>query len=1173
MSGSKPRRPSLRQRLEDAEATLAALCRGEVDLVVGSEGPLVVRLKSLSDELERLPREWQATFDATADAIFVLDTEQRVVRANRAAEIAFDCPRTDMIGKYCCEIVHGQAVPIPECPFHRMRESLRRETLEVQLGERWFVITADPLLDEAGRFAGAVHIARDITERKRAEKVLRESEIRYRELVENTASCVAVYLPVEDGQDFVFVAFNQAAERAERTPREAVLGRRVTEVFPGVAEMGLLDVFRRVSRSGEPERWPCSYYADEHHAGWRENFVYRLPSGEIVAIYEDVTERKRAEQAVRESESFLRATLDALSSHIAVLDASGRIVLTNRAWREFAAANGGDPSALAEGADYLAVCDAARGEWSAEAAIFGDAIRKVLAGSLPFFEIEYPCHGPQEKRWFIARVTPFSGPGPQRAVVSHENITARRQAEEALRESEERFRRLAENAQDLIYRYELTPQRRFSYVSPAATAMTGYTPEEHYADPDLGRKLVHPDDRPLLEQYLRGEGIFRAPLTLRWVRKDGSILWAEQRNVPVFDETGALVAIEGIARDVSERRRAEERIRQSEETYRNLFHNAQVGLFRTRIADGKILESNLALARMFGYDSREAFIAEYATGGNYVDPGTRERMLEMLRRDGFVESFEARFYRRDHSIFWARYSARIYPEHGWIEGVAEDITAHKLAEEALRASEERFRRAVAEAPYPAAIYAEDGEAVFINAEWTRLTGWRQEDIPTVEAWLEKAYEEGREEVRHTIGAVFAASEPTTTQDTVIRCRDGTTRTWSFRSTPLGRDERGRRLVLSMAVDVSERQQLEAQLRHAQKMEAIGRLAGGVAHDFNNLLQAMLAAVQSLRLRYPDPATLPATAELEKYVQRGADLTRQLLLFSRRARPHPEPLDLNEAVRRAADMLRRLLPENIEVVTALAAGQLFAEVDPAQLEQVLMNLAVNARDAMPEGGRLSLSTGSANGEAFIDVADTGVGMPASVRERIFEPFFTTKVNGRGTGIGLSVVHGIVTEHGGRIEVESEPGKGSRFRVLLPLRPAPTPGLPSEEGAGLPAEGRGERVLVVEDEEGARKGLAEILELLGYQPTAVASAEEALALPEDPPFHALLSDLMLPGMAGGRLATVLLARWPQLAVVLMSGYPGDDRVRFDVPEGVRVLQKPFDIEELGQELRAVLDARRR
>ncbi len=792
MSAEKPPYDELQRRLEQAESALAALRRGEVDLVLGDGGPLLVRLKSLIDDNERLAQEWQTTFDAVGDAIFVLDAEQRVLRANRAAEAAFSCPRSEMIGKRCCEIVHGTAAPIPECPFHPMRTSRQRERLEMQLGERWFVLTTDPLLNEAGQLTGAVHIARDITE------------------------------------------------------------------------------------------------------------------------------GKYAEAALAEGSQYLQAVLDSINDAVFVDDAdTGEILDVNRG-----------------------MCE-----------LYGYSREEALRVSIGELSLGEPPYSQAEALNWLRKTR------------------------------------------------ELGPQ------------------------------------------------------TFEWVarHRDGHTFWVEvsTRFVVIAGHNRFVV----IVRDISERKRAEERIRQSEETYRNLFHNAQVGLFRTRIEDGKILECNEQLARMFGYDSREEFIAEYVTSPNYVDPGTRERMVEMIRRDGFVAGFEARFFRKDRSMFWARFSARLYPEEGWIEGVAEDITAHKLAEQ-------------------------------------------------------------------------------------------------------------------------EKEALQSQLLQAQKMEAIGRLAGGVAHDFNNLLQAMTTAVYALRLRCPDAATAQATAELDRYIQRGADLTRQLLLSSRRALPQMQPCDINQVVRRAEGLLRRLLPENISVHTQLAQGEVWVDGDPAQVEQVLMNLAVNARDAMAEGGRLGLRTGQVGeGEVFIDVEDSGIGIPPELRERIFEPFFTTKDQGSGTGLGLAVVHGIVTQHGGRVEVESEPGHGSRFRVVLPRRQPGWEDRPAaEEAARTPQRGGGERVLVVEDEDGAREGLAEILALLGYQTTAVASAEQALTLPEGPPFQALLTDLMLPGVTGGRLAKTLMVRWPGLGVILMSGYPEDERVRHEMPSGVRFLQKPFDIDTLARALRATLDARR-
>ena len=381
--------------------------------------------------------------------------------------------------------------------------------------------------------------------------------------------------------------------------------------------------------------------------------------------------------------------------------------------------------------------------------------------------------------------------------------------------------------------------------------------------------------------------------------------------------------------------------------------------------------------------------------------------------------------------------------------------------------------------------------------------------------------------------------------------------------------------VSVKRDVTREVALQAQLRQSQKMEAVGQLAGGVAHDFNNLLQGMLSQTQLLRRWHSEPEAELLTLELERQIKRGASLTRQLLLFSRRETAKPERLDLNDVMRDATTMLVRLARANIGVSIELSPEPLPVEADRGQLDQVLLNLAVNAFDAMPQGGRLTVRTGEAPGPTvWLSVEDTGHGIVAAVRERIFEPFFTTKGTGMGTGLGLSVVKGIVDNHAGRIEVATVVGEGTTFRVLLPraaVELTPPEAGPQQEARLEP--GNGERILVVEDEGIAREGLRQILAGLGYDVVAAASGEEAAGLGADQPFDLLLTDLMLPGISGPALAQKLRGRWPRLEVILMSGYTEDEAVRRGVSAGkVRFLQKPFDMATLAREIRAALDERR-
>ncbi|MCX7983777.1 MAG: PAS domain S-box protein [Bacteroidetes bacterium] len=308
-------------------------------------------------------------------------------------------------------------------------------------------------------------------------------------------------------------------------------------------------------------------------------------------------------------------------------------------------------------------------------------------------------------------------------LISHVNNLLRiREIQENFYQSEERFRRLTEHANDMIYRYELHPKEGFTYVNPAATAIVGYMPEEFYSDHTLGLRLLHPEDREHLLNYFRDVRKWNEPLTVRWIHKSGKVVWIEQKVAPVYDQNGTLIAIEGIARDITERKIADEKVQESEETYRNLFHNAQVGLYRTRIADGKVLESNEQLARMFGYESREEFIAEFVMSKNYVEPGRRQQLLDEITRNGTVKNFEAQFYKKDGTTFWARLSAKIYPHKGWIEGVAEDITKQKEAEVAIRESEKRYRELIEFAPFGVLLTDRNGTIVYENPAMRKIIG-------------------------------------------------------------------------------------------------------------------------------------------------------------------------------------------------------------------------------------------------------------------------------------------------------------------------------------------------------------------------------------------------------------------------------------------------------------------
>ena len=762
--------------------------------------------------------------------------------------------------------------------------------------------------------------------------------------------------------------------------------------------------------------------------------------------------------------------------------------------------------------------------------------------------------------------------------IAHD-VTRRKRAEEGLLRSEEHFRQMEEKYRKIFENsvegiYQAAPEGEYIIANPMMARILGFdSPEDlvgesarserhFYANPVRMDELHH-----LLEDRDSVTG-FESEM----VRKDGAVIWVSENVRTLRDAHGNLTSLEGSLVDITEHRRAEERLRESEETARALL-DAPEDTALMLDGDGMVLAVNETAAQSLGVPAA-ALLGTCLF--DLFSQEQRERARRSLARVAstgerirFVEEWRGRSY-----------AISIYPVLDVRQKVsrlavfARDIT-EQLQVEQVRA---RLATAVEQAAEAIMITDVDGTIEYVNPAFERVTGYSREEAVQSNARILKS---GKHD------ATFYSSMWRTLLNgevwsghLVNRRKDGTFYEEEATISPV-RNKAGK-VVNYVAVkrDVTDQMALQAQLRQAQKMEAVGQLAGGVAHDFNNLLQALMSTLELLRALGEDPARrATAITELESYVKRGASLTRQLLLFSRRGVTKRERLDLNEVVREASSLLRRLVRENIRLKLRLEPVSLPVYADRSQLEQVLVNLVVNASDAMPEGGELSLRTASRDGSSVcFEVQDSGLGIPTDLQERIFEPFFTTKGVEKGTGLGLSVVHGIVTGHGGHVELESRLGQGTLFRVVLPrsgerpTEPKEAPGTvlsPIATGTGL-----GESVLLVEDEEGARHGLAEMLTMLGYRVTPASSGEEAETLPADPSFDLLLTDLLLPGMHGGEIARRLRQRWPRLKVIVMSGYAEDEAVRQGLSqEGTHFLQKPFTLEVLARELGSALAERRR
>ena len=549
--------------------------------------------------------------------------------------------------------------------------------------------------------------------------------------------------------------------------------------------------------------------------------------------------------------------------------------------------------------------------------------------------------------------------------------------------------------------------------------------------------------------------------------------------------------------------------------------------------------------------------------------------------------------KKDGELFWEFASiSPIFDDRGQIThfvAVKEDVTDRKRAEETLARSELLFRSLIENALDIIAFVTSDGAVRYVSPSVERLLGYdptRVGDLNVFDLIHPDDLAEAKTKFRRTLetGTRFEQVELR------VRRSDGSWRTLSMMGKPSPPETGARGLIIN-ARDVTESRALEEQLRQSQKMEAVGRLAGGIAHDFNNLLTTILGYAELAvgRLKPEDPSRLELS-EIDKAAQRAGDLTRQLLAFSRKQVLELRVIDLNQVVSDTEKMLRRLIGEDIDLVVSLKQRLVSVRADAGQIGQVLLNLAVNSRDAMPNGGKLTIETSVVELDesystfhfdvppgryVLLAVSDTGTGMDAKTLSHVFEPFFTTKEAGKGTGLGLSTVYGVVKQSGGHVSVYSEPGVGTTFKVYLPrVEDAPEKNRAPAVHAAL--VGGTETILVVEDEEAVRRLTCRSLEAQGYEVLPAASASEALLLLEKHAgeIHLLITDVVMPDVSGRELARSAAPLRPLMKVLFMSGYTDNVIVHHGVLDaGTAFLQKPFTPRSLAQKVREVLDAEKR
>lgn len=1138
------------------------------------------------------------------------------------------------------------------------------------------------------------------------EKRLRESEGKYRELVETVSDGIVQTDPVGT------VTFaNPAYCRILGFTMEEMIGKSILDFH--VSESKREEMRAYLDYVAREQPFPISWFGTHQTKDGglivvQSDWNYRLDDqGRVIgfiAVVKDITERKRLEEAAGIEKRRFEALAENSPFGLVVIDRDGTFQYINPKFREMFG---------------YELKDVPNGkEWFRRAYPDPEQRHQMIAdwvGDLASSEL-----GEQRDR--VASVTCKDG-GKKivhfrpvqlergEHLMTCEDITERWQAEERLRHSEEEFRRIIENLQDPFYRADMNGI--LTFLSPASERVAGYKPEEGVGRP-IAMFYADPTERQEFLKLIKEKG-FVNDFEARLVHKDGHIVWVSTSARLYRDKDGNIAGVEGIARDISERKKAEQELQEREALIRSVSDNLPSGMIYqmvrrndgtrqfTYVSDtvrefygcspkealndskliyGKILpedryrvygeeaKANETLSdfrsevRMispsgdirwshFASSPRQLEDGSTCWSGLEIDITERKRMEETLRQsetkyrlmfefspfgvfhfddtgtitacnDKFVEIIGSSRERliglntmRDlkdtkivASISEALSGCTGHYEGNYISvtghkttpvkcefapilsqdgivlggiGIVEDITQRKRAEEALLRSERLYRSVIEN--IEDAFYRSDAEGKLLmgSPSGAKLFGYDSLDemigLPLESLWVNP-------QERQRLLDIVMEQGKVTDFETVLRRKDGSTFVASI-SSHFYRDEDGAILGTEGIVrDISERKRIEANLLQSQKMQAMGTLAGGVAHEINNLLQVVLGHADMLLVRQDvDEKSGRSLEAICRAARNGADLVNRILTFSRKTEPEMRSTNLSEEVRRVEELLRSTIPRMISLEMSLEANLRMISADPSQIEQILLNLAINARDAMPEGGRLVFETRNATireeycrthpeikpGKyVLLTVSDTGLGMEKGISDRIFEPFFTTKQPGKGTGLGLSMVFGVVKNHGGHITCYSEPDVGSTFKIFFPaLAEVLSPDLATT--MEMPSGGT-ETLLLVDDEGAVRALGLEMLELAGYTVLSASNGREALEVYRNhrDSIALVILDLVMPEMSGRKCLEELLKIDPKAKVLIASGYAANGPAKEARQSGaVGFVSKPFDLKQILTEIRKCLD----
>jgi PAS domain S-box-containing protein len=1029
--------------------------------------------------------------------------------------------------------------------------------------------------------------------------LLQESEARLQRLAANLAGMLYQYVLRADGSE----AFTYVSLRS----------RAIYELAPEELQQD----FGRVWAMIHPEDGPRVHQANLRSAQqlepWDIEFRLLPPSGcvrwvramsqparqsngDVIwdGLVLDITAEKTTQAALQESEYHYRSLAEASPVGIFWLDAMAQCTYVNARWSEMT----GVSAEVGMGLGWLQTMHPDDREPTMRA---WEQWVQIGETAKPFQNEGRILRPDGSIVWFYCLILPeIDSHGSLLGYIgSLTDISDRKQAEQALQQSEEKFRHFAENSRAAIWIAQATSLENL-YVSSAYETTWGRSCQSLRDEPTSWLDAIHPDDRDRvqtkLEQQRQGE---TSNTEYRIVRPDGSVRWIWDWGFPIRNEAGQVYRYGGIAEDITDRKQLELSLQASEAKLSRILDSAIASINSFRVFSNGDWQYNYFSAgceAVFGYTPSE-LMADKMLWMSQVVPEDRDRILMPL----FAELFagrtaiaEYRFHHKDGSIRWisSTYASRpVEPDCWLVTSVDYDISERVRLEVERQAADQEIRDQAALLDVASdAIYARNlvNGITFWNQGAERLYGWQRQEVlgkdPTQFLFQSQPLDVTHSLKTHAFNTVL---ETGTWQGELHKITKSGAEVIVISRLTLIRDDDGiPRSILTVDTDITEKKNLEAQFLRTQRLESIGTLASGIAHDLNNILTPILTSAQLLRRRLSslDERNQALLEILERNAKRGGGLIQQVLSFARGTEGQPTTLQVGHLLLEVAKIAKQTFPKSIQLLSHIPTTELWVlRADPTQLHQVMMNLCINARDAMPKGGTLTITAKNCTLDqrrvrkylnaqpgkyVMITIADTGTGIAPEVLERIFEPFFTTKQLGMGTGLGLSTVRTILKNHGGFVEVYSNVGKGTHFKVYLPAleQAEPSPTTPTTE-----FNGNGELILVVDDEVAIQETTRVALEEHGYRVVIAEDSTVAIAryTQHQHTIRIVLLDLMMPLVDGFSLIDLLQQINPQVEIIAMSGLEWNATIARERSDRVRAfLAKPFTNKELLNTLHQVL-----